>query len=365
MPKKVKNNLDDNFDFDTGGMTEFFPLEKPSKGNLVSKYIEENVPFEIQGLVFDLADALMSVHSSLNSIAADNNITPREIPVLPREDSSYNEIENRLNEIFEEFENNTTGLDIPFPIVELTEEQQLIPMNELRDLVATETIENLTDLGYMEGVDTNKFKEILEGKMPIDFDIINQINENAGSRLNYRYWGTYGASNNALYAWAVEDNLVYTKSAELSKYSRLYNNDASPYEGVNFKLENENDKYFITYTDILGEVFVAERNEQEDVNSDALTQLTDFFIKKGYKDRYRTIPCTKLVSATKNARLYFACPQSEENLKFYINSKRVILKSFTIDLGFRTPLGVKILYNVYYTETGYNSNSTMLEIRQG
>ena len=30
MPKKVKNDMDDNFDFDTGGMSEFFPLEKPS-----------------------------------------------------------------------------------------------------------------------------------------------------------------------------------------------------------------------------------------------------------------------------------------------------------------------------------------------
>ena len=79
---------------------------------------------------------------------------------------------------------------------------------------------------------------------------------------------------------------------------------------------------------------------------------------------YRTIPCTKLISATKNARLYFACPQSEQNLKFYINSKRVVLKSFPIDLGVRDPYGVKVLYNVYYTETGYNSNSTMLEVRQ-
>jgi hypothetical protein len=127
----------------------------------------------------------------------------------------------------------------------------------------------------------------------------------------------------------------------------------------------ENEKYFITYTDISGEVTVAERNEELDVNSDALVQLTEYYITKGYKDRYRTLPCTKLVSATKNSRLYFACPQSEENLRFYINSKRVLLKSFSIDLGFRDSMGAKILYNVYYTETGYNSNSTMLEIRQG
>ena len=346
-------------------MLRDFLLEKPSKRNLLSKYIAENVPFELQGLVSDVADSLMAVHSSLNSIAEDNNITAREIPSVFKEDSDYNETENRINSIFEEFENNTTGLDIPFPIIELTEEQELLPLADLRDLMAVETIANLTELGYMDGVDTDEFKNILVGKEPINFDLINQINENAGNKFNYRYWGTYGPANEALYAWSVEDNVVYTKSAELTIYSRLYNNDASPYVGVNFKLQEENEKYFITYTDISGEVTVAERNEELDVNSDALVQLTEYYITKGYKDRYRTLPCTKLVSATKNSRLYFACPQSEENLRFYINSKRVLLKSFSIDLGFRDSMGAKILYNVYYTETGYNSNSTMLEIRQG
>ena len=56
-------------------------------------------------------------------------------------------------------------MDIPFPIVELTEEQQLLPLNDLRDLVATETIANLTELGYMDGVDTDKFKDILESTL--------------------------------------------------------------------------------------------------------------------------------------------------------------------------------------------------------
>jgi hypothetical protein len=346
-------------------MLRDFLLEKPTKRALASKYIEENVPFEIQGLISDVVDALMGVHDSLNSIAEDNNITAREIPVAPTDNSEFNETENKLNEIFTEFENNTTGLDIPFPIVELTEEQKLYPINNLKDLVATETIANLTDLGYMDDVDTEKFKEILLGKTPIDFEIINQINRNAGDKYNYRYWGTYGATNEALYAWAVEDNVIYTKGAELSVYSRLFNADASPYMGDNFRLEEENEKYFITYTDIEGTTTVAERAEDEDINSDALVQLTEFYITKGYKDKYRTIPCTKLISATKNARLYFACPQSEENLKFYVNSKRVLLKSFPIDLGIRTATGVKVMYNVYYTETGYNSNSTMLEVRQG
>ena len=134
---------------------------------------------------------------------------------------------------------------------------------------------------------------------------------------------------------------------------------------MEFKVKEEDGKYYIEFTNIEGESTIAERNEELDVNSDALVQLTEFYITKGYKDRYRTLPCTKLISATRNARLYFACPQNEENLKFYINSKRVILKSFPIDLGFTDMYGIKLLYNVYYTETGYNSNSTMLEVRQG
>ena len=89
-----------------------------------------------------------------------------------------------------------------------------------------------------------------------------------------------------------------------------------------------------------------------------------YYITKSFKDRYKTIPCTKLISATKNARLYFACPQFEKDIKFYINSKRVELDSFPINLGYTDIYGIPIMYNVFYTNTGYNSNSVMLEVRQ-
>jgi prepilin-type N-terminal cleavage/methylation domain-containing protein len=66
-----------------------------------------------------------------------------------------------------------------------------------------------------------------------------------------------------------------------------------------------------------------------------------------------------------NARLYFACPQSEKNVKFYINSKRMELDKFPINLGYTDVYGNIIPYYVYFTTTGYNSNSTVMEIRQG
>ena len=95
---------------------------------------------------------------------------------------------------------------------------------------------------------------------------------------------------------------------------------------------------------------------------DNLIDLTDFNIKKSYKDKYRTIPCTKLISALRNAKIF--CPSTETNLRFYINSRRLNLKSFTIDLKYKDAYNNPIEYTVYYTEQGYNSNSTLFEVRQ-
>ena len=53
------------------------------------------------------------------------------------------------------------------------------------------------------------------------------------------------------------------------------------------------------------------------------------------------------------------------NIRFYINSKRMELESFLIDLGYTDVYGNPILYNVYFTTTGYNSNSTLFEVIQG
>lgn len=341
-------------------------IDNPSARVLVDKYVDEYVPTEIQGIISDLIDALWGVQDSLNSIARENGITAREVLDMDTnvDNSTFNAEENRVDSIITSFENNTTGLDIPFPIIELTESQKLLPEDELTNLVADETVKNLEELGYLEGVDVEEFKEILKGETPIDFAIISQINENAGDKFNYRFWGTYGPSNEALYAWAYEDKLVFTKKDVVNEYTRLYNVDYTPYMGKEFQVIEEDRTYKLVYI-TEGEEKEVERDTEHDINSNALAQLTDYYISKGYKDRYRTIPCTKLVSALNNSRLYFACPSTEENIKFYINSKRVELKSFPINLGYTDIYGNPIMYNVYYTTTGYNSNSTLLEIRQG
>ena len=346
-----------------------FLIKDTSVKGLIGDYIAEYVPLGLREIISDLIDSLVSVNNSVNDIAKDNGITIREVPEVAQDNLIVEaDDDNRVGEVFQEFENNTTGLDIPFPVIELTESQMLYPEEKLKDYLATETISNLADLGYLTYLSEEEIEElrdILLGNQPINFALINKINEAAGEKLNYRFWGTYGSTDQAMYAWKYKDNYVYTKTSSITVYTRLFNNDYSPYMEDKFRIiKNEQEAYEIVYVVDEETTEVAERDEKEDITSNALSQLTDYYINKGFKDRYRTIPCTKLISATKNARLYFACPQKEENIKFYINSKRVELKSFPIDLGYTDVYGNKIMYNVYYTETGYNSNSTMLEIRQ-
>lgn len=342
-----------------------FLVDKPSLRQLLSKYIDQYVPPELQNIISSLVDSLCKTQDSLNSIAKANNITARSLPevatgTVPEQ---VEEPVNIVGEIITEFEQHTQGVDLPFPVITLSESQSLLSREEIKDYIADETINNLANLGYMDGIDEDTFKEVLMSDNPevnLSFDTMKKINENAGNKLMYRYWGTYGPTNEALFAWTYKDHIVYTKTDTITQNTRLYEGDYSPYVDDEFKVEEVDSKYQVTF-----EGNIAERNEEADVNTTALAQLTNYYITKGYKDAYRTLPCTKLISATKNARLYFACPQTEDKIKFYINSKRVILDSFPIDLGFVDTYGNKVLYNVYYTTTGYNSNSTMLEIRQG
>ena len=414
-----------------------FLIDQPSNRRLLSKYIDQYVPIELQDIISSLTDSLLKTHDSLNSIAKANNITVRSVPQVPTETvpETYEEPIDIVGEIIKEFEVHTRGVDLPFPVINLTESEQLLSRAEIKDLVADKTIENLNELGYMDNINEEEFKAVLVSNDPeemLSFATIDQINRNAGNLFMYRYWGTYGPTNETLYAWTYNDNMIYTKVSTINEGTRLYNSDYSvytskeplyawsyedsivytetlnltdntvllnknysTYAGGNFEIKLLNDSYTVvykvdeehyesalrnTYEDIKPDFRVEKidgrykvtykgqamvRNAIEDVNTTALAQLTSYYITKGFKDKYRTLPCTKVINAVKNSRLYFVCPQIERDIKFYINSKRVELESFPIDLGYVDTYGNKILYNVYYTTTGYNSNNTTLEVRQG
>ena len=364
-----------------------FAIRKPSLKSLVSTYIGTYVPYEARDIVAAIVDALFETTNSLNSIAKDNGIdvttataSNANDTTLKGDETVIDEVDTseidytadsqqKINEIISDFEKNTSGLDIPFPIIELTESQSLMNDELLRNYVATETISNLTNLGYMDDVDKDEFKQILLGEEPINFNIINQINNNAGSSYNYRLWGTFGGyGNESLYAWAHEAEVVFTKTFEVKEGTRLFNSDYSPYSGDAFAIKKlENGKFVVVYiTDPSTSEFVeAERMQPLDIVADDLIELTDFYIKKCYKDKYRTIPCTKLINAKNNAKIFFACPVKEQDLRFYINSKRTELPSFEMTLGYTDVYGNLIKYLVYYTEVGFNSTSVLFEVKQG
>ena len=349
-----------------------FIIRKPSMSALLGRYIALYVPYELRDVISSIAESLYDSTSTLNSIAKDNGITVTATEGTGTEGSIISEtggdtvIDNTntseidytegnqelVGNIISDFENNTSGLDIPFPIIELTESQALLPDLELRTFVASETIANLTNLGYMNGIDTEEFKDILLGNQPIDFNMIDAINKNAGNVYSYRLWGTY--------------------------------ND--------------------------------------------LTELTDFYIKKCYKDKFRTIPCTKIINAMTDTKIFFACPSKETGLKFYINSKRIevvedlegvieryytlldelkvlkirlseletdhaadnlitnakravkdkeseveasdyskklVLGKFDLNLGYVDVYGNQIPYTIYYTNKGFNSTGVLFEVKQG
>ena len=354
------------FPANIAGIFRDFIIRKPSLKSLLYSYVAMYVPAEARDLIVAILDSLFDTTNSLNSIARDNKITittstvtvttEGEGTVVDNIDTSeidyIAESEQKVDNIIKDFENNTTGLNIPFPIITLTESQSLMPDEALRTYIAQQTIANLTNLGYLEGVDKDKFEEILLGNEEIDYKIIEQINKNAGNAYNYKFWGTY--------------------------------ND--------------------------------------------LVELTSFYIKKCYKDKYRTIPCTKLINATGNTKIFFACPTAEEDLKFYINSTRVdvvedlegeiqqyyvlldelkvleaelaeliaegaseeiieikeaevkakraevdakdytkklVIGKFEITLDYINTYGNPIPYTVYYTNKGFNSNSVLFEVKQG
>ena len=95
-------------------------------------------------------------------------------------------------------------------------------------------------------------------------------------------------------------------------------------------------------------------------------ELTDFYITDQFRDMYRTPEFTRLVYAKKNQRIFVAYPASEQDLRIFVNG---VLEDTEVienmDLGVRGKNGSIILYNVYTTIKGYNSNSNILEVRRG
>ena len=389
------------------GIFRDFIIRKPSLKSLLYNYVAIYVPTEVRDLITTLLDSLFDTTDTLNSIAKDNKITVNAGAVSGSSDTNDGshiltteegeivintdtseidyvaESQEKVSNIIKDFEKNTTGLNIPFPIITLTESQALLPEGAMKTYVAQETVKNLTNLGYLDPADADEFEQILLGEREIDFELIDKINKNAGDTYNYKFWGIFGQDNgndSTFYAWKAEDNLIYTTTATVTDKTILYNPNRTEYIGNDFYIGLDKGQYVIMYNNG-GEDVEAEREPSKDLKANNLLELTSFYIKKCYKDKYRTIPCTKLINATNNAKIFFACPTKESDLRFYINSTRVdvvddpeapeyagrqVIGHFPINLGYTDIYGTPIEYTVYYVANkGFNSTSVLFEVKQG
>lgn len=400
------------------------------------------------------------------------NPEDEDMPVDRTEENTEN-IKNITDEILD----NTEGLDIPIPDITLDNSESLMPIEDLKEVIAEKVENYLRGQGYLEGVDKEDFISILRGKKVLDFNTIKLINGNKGNMLYARYWGTYNGtlekmgrvidisdkvvtvshvdlldevfegdtvvingipSSSGSYTVdevhlqrVVEDEAVYFNTLikvkeEIKSYTYApmlhYNNlcsvtkitaghtvddktdlsaihiagkvtkgqvdkflanglfvnitnaDQNAYFAI-YKTEYKKDtKETIVYTETVLKP-VANKNMMLQivisVDSEAsLSKLsnfdfTEFYIKNSFKDIYTTIPCTKIVSALRDSKVWVALPNTEENLLFFLNNKKADMDVInSIDLGLYNAAGLPLPYNIYMSKETFNSNNVILEIRK-
>lgn len=132
--------------------------------------------------------------SALGNASGSPSTKQEEIPIerasSVAKDFTQQNTENIKN-ITDEFLNNVDGLDIPIPDIGLNESESLLPKDKLKEVIANKIIEHLDGQGYLKGIGSDVFLQMLLGKKPLDFNTIKLINANTGNMLYARYWGTY------------------------------------------------------------------------------------------------------------------------------------------------------------------------------
>lgn len=267
--------------------------------NLLNSTIQLYAPSEISGLYQDLLLTIDDINNKLNEIK-ETSIDASGVnnTMLDNTNSSSS---TRVNSITNTILTNIQELNIPAPVIDLTESEQLLSDNDLKIYISNIVIDSLQTSGYLKGFDTdpnstltlsiNNFRNILLGNTIIDVETINAINNNIPNILYARYWGSFSDLNN----------------------------------------------------------------------------LTDYSIKKGFQDYFRTVNCTKIISALGGIGIYIVIPTVYKNLIFSINDVITTMESIPIDLLIFDKTNNKIPYTLYYTPDSslFNSTSVALKISEG
>ena len=108
-------------------------------------------------------------------------------------------VEEAINEKVAMIEEKTNGVDIPIPIIDLTDSEKLLNSDKIQDLVVDDVMENLKERGYLDNLSDDEIAQldsILRNPDPdvqIDFNLINKINNAIGKQLYTRFWGTFNS----------------------------------------------------------------------------------------------------------------------------------------------------------------------------
>ena len=284
-----------------------FALQNPSLKALLSKLLTQYAPEDVRLLIVEISGLLADITAGLDRVAKNasnahkqSNINSNQgdtsfkdtpsgvVDVVVKDKGDDVNTEAKVKDIIDDILDRTKDVDIPIPVIQLSDSQKLLNDVDLSKLIADLIVTDLSDKGYLTGIDN--FEDILLGKTAMSFSTINKLNANAGLVMYSRFWGVF---------------------------------------------------------------------------SDP-TELTDFYITDQFRDMYRTPEFTRLVSAKKSQRIFVAYPTSEDDLRIFINGTLESMEVMTdIDLGVRNKNGGIILYNVYLSPKGYNSNSNILEVRRG
>jgi hypothetical protein len=268
----------------------------PNLIGLLSQLVNQYAPAKYAGFYHDLVLTINSINTKLESIStflsnqaianssANLSYTGSNSMLINTNSFSSDNVNNVVNNIV----NNAKGLDIPIPIITLSESQSILNNTQLTDHIVDQTIDHLTSLGYLKNIDISNFKNILLGNTLLDSNTITQINSNIGKDMYIRHWGSF--------------------------------ND--------------------------------------------LSDLTQFYVRKSYEDKFKTLNCIKTIDARGGKCIFIALPTIKSNLKFYINSIETEMSTTPISLNYFDSYGSNTPYTIYYTTQRFNSNSILFEVRQ-
>jgi hypothetical protein len=238
--------------------------------NALYEAVNLYVPQRYSGFFEDLVITFGALLDRLEEVSQniEGSNTKEYISMLDNTDSTS---ATKVGRVVKDISYNVRELDIPIPIVELTESQSLLNEIKLKDFVADKTIEELTVKGYLDDIDTYEFKKILLGETLLDTNTASLVNNNVSGYMYTRHWGTFNT----------------------------------------------------------------------------LDELTDFYIRKTYKDKFRSPICTKVVNARGDRKIFLAFPSIKKGLKFYINGVETELSSTDIDLRYFDDTNKNIPYTIH------------------